>query len=235
MSQAAHELPQRQLLVPAPPPDADLRRFPVRTVAAGRQIYRVHESQWRCWHFTCLNHSRTNGSRFDTNEPARGTCYTATDPLTALAEYLGYAILRGPDIVSTALDVLSVSHITTTRSYRVADLTRRSCPTIGALGRELSVLTPYVTPQAWARLWEQAGFEGVLYYPRHDAKPTARSIALFGPVDDPGETEWPNPPNTPASKYLYPFARAYGLKPVVPLQDDVEHFPVVDPPGAKGG
>lgn len=234
MSQAAHELPPRQLLLPAPPPDADLRQFPVRTVAAGRRIYRVHESRWRCWHFSCLNHSRRNGSRFDTTEPARGTCYTATDPLTALAEYLGYAILRGPYIVSTALDGLSVSRITTTRSYRVADLTRRSCPVIGALGRELSVLTPYATPQAWARLWEQAGFEGVLYYPRHDAKPTARSIALFGPVEDPGETEWPDPPNTPAGEYLRSFARAYGLKPIEPLQDDVEHFPVVDPPGAKG-
>lgn len=221
MSQPAHELSPRQLPVPAPMLDADLRRFPVRTVPAGRRIYRVHESRWRCWHFSYLNEGRRDGSRFDTTGPARGTCYTATDPLTALAEYLGYAILRGPYIVSTELDGLSVSRITTTRPYRVADLTRRTCPAMGALGRELSVSTPYVTPQAWARLWEQAGFEGVLYYPRHDAKPAARSIALFGPVDDPGEAEWPKPPKTPAKEYLQSFARAYGLKPKAPRQEDV--------------
>ncbi|MFJ6784460.1 RES family NAD+ phosphorylase [Streptomyces yangpuensis] len=202
-------------------------------MATGRQLYRVHESRWTCWHFACLSESRKIGSRFDTTGPVRGTCYTATDPLTALAEFLGYAILCGPYIATTALDGLSVSRVTTTRSYRVADLTRRFCPILGALGRELSVLTPYATTQAWARRWEQAGFEGVLYYPRHDAKPTARSIALFGPVEDPGEDEWPDPPNTPAGEYLRSFARAYGLIPLEPRQDDIERFRIQTPPAAS--
>ncbi|MET7702709.1 RES family NAD+ phosphorylase [Streptomyces sp. NPDC005485] len=172
----------------------------------------MHESGWGCWHFACLKEDRRIGSRFDTTEPARGTCYTATDPLTALAEVLGYAILRGPNIATIALEGLSVSCVTTTRPYRVADLTRRSCPILGTLGRELSVL-PYATPQAWAHRWEQDGLDGVLYYPRHDAKTTARSIALFGPAEDPGEDDWPDPPKTPAGKYFRSFARAFGLMP----------------------
>lgn len=124
-----------------------------------------------------------------------------------------------------ALDGLSVSCITTTRSYRVADLTRRTCSILGALGRELSTLTPYTTPQAWAHLWEQAGFDGVRYYPRHDAKTTARSIALFGPVEGDGEDDWPAPFDTPAAKYLRRFARAYGLVVKVPGPNDIVHPP----------
>ncbi|MYU02084.1 RES domain-containing protein [Streptomyces sp. SID8350] len=84
-----------------PPPNLDARRFPVRTVPAGSQLYRVHPSNLGCWHFPCISDNRQPGARFDTYGPQRGTCYTATDPLTALAEVLGYIILRGPDIAPT--------------------------------------------------------------------------------------------------------------------------------------
>ncbi|WP_425585874.1 RES family NAD+ phosphorylase [Streptomyces longisporus] len=183
----------------------------------------MHPMDKGCWHFPCISDSRSG--RFDTSGPERGTCYTATDPLTALAEKLGYVILRGPDIAPKALDSMSVSCITTARPYRLVDLTRRTCSILGALGRELSTLTPYTTPQGWARLWEQGGFDGVLYYPRHDAKTTARSIALFGPAEGPDEDDWPTPPKTPAGKYLDSFARAYGLQVKEPGSGDVVRPP----------
>lgn len=226
MSEATHELPVREQPLPPPPPDADLRRFPACTVKAGLPLYRVHLTTWGCWHFASLNQNRKAGSRFDTTGSVRGTCYTATDPLTALAEVLGYAILCGPYIAPGALDDHSVSKVTTRRSYRVADLTSRSCPILGALGRELSVLTPYGTPQAWAQGWEKADFDGVLYYPRHDAEAAARSIALFGPIESPREDEWPDPTNTPARDYFDSFTRAYGLKPKEPQQDEIVAPPV---------
>jgi hypothetical protein len=223
VSQTSSALTDRQQAWPAPPPNLDVQRFPARTVPVGRTLYRVHPVDKGCWHFPCISGSRSG--RFDTSGPERGTCYTATDPLTALAEKLGYAVLRGPDIAPNALDGLSVSSITTARPYWVVDLTRRTCSILGALGRELSTLTPYTTPQGWARLWEQAGFDGVLYYPRHDAKTTARSIALFGPVEGLREDDWPTPPMASAGDYFDSFARSYGLRPKVPGSEAIVRPP----------
>jgi hypothetical protein len=200
---------EREQPLPTPPHEVDLRRFPTKNLPAGRRLFRAHDSGYGCWHFRHLKQGGAGG-RFDLPGPSRGTCYVATNPLTALAEHVGFKVLIGPDIVDCALRTMSVSHIRTPRPFKVADLTRRDCTRFWVSGRELSTLTPYAAPQSWADRWEQTGFDGVFYYPRHDNRADVRSLALFGPTQ-PDSGEWPTPIAEPATNWLLRLARAYHL------------------------
>ncbi|MEY9840679.1 RES family NAD+ phosphorylase [Streptacidiphilus sp. EB103A] len=226
MSQAAAEVPHRSQPLPLPPQDLDLSRFPSRTIAAGQRLYRAHAQVFgnNCWYFANLQNGLEPG-RFDGPGPAHGTCYTATDPLTALAERAGFKVLVGPDLPYTALDEALLSEITTTRPYHVANLTRRDSLKFWACGRELSALTPYDLPHAWAQRWQDAGFEGILYHPRHDSRDRVRSLALFEP-DDPGQRPDHHP--GPADVYLKRLAHAYHL-PIGGHLTDCEVLPDPDP------
>jgi hypothetical protein len=200
---------EREQPLPGPPFDVNLRAFPAKNLAAGRRLFRAHDSGYGCWNFRHLKQGGAGG-RFDLPGPSRGTCYVATNPITALAEHVGFKILVGPDIVDCALRTMSVAHIRTPRAFRVADLTRRDCTRYWVSGRELSTLTPYAPAQGWADRWERAGFDGVFYHPRHDNRADVRSLALFGPVQ-PTADLWPAPTEEPANAWLLRLARAYRL------------------------
>jgi len=115
--------------------------------------------------------------RFDLPEP-EGTCYLATDEISALLEVIG------PDLESGAisLDLLKARSLRKLRlpgKLNLADLTSREAVRFG-ITAEIGTLVPYERPQAWAAALHAADSPGLAYWPRHDP---ARKIALalFGP------------------------------------------------------
>lgn len=123
--------------------------------------------------------------RFDLPAP-NGTCYVAADQLDAILEILG------PDLLPGGLAPASLLAGRHLRALRVPTPRKLANCLVQKAGRwitaELSTLTPYAVPQAWASAFCRQGFDGVRYGSRHS--PSRRSIvfALFGPA---GERKWP--------------------------------------------
>ena len=115
--------------------------------------------------------------RFDLPEP-EGTCYLATDELSALLEVLGPDLERGA-VSSSFLKSRVLRQLRLPGEQRFSDLTSREAVRYG-ITLEVSTVVPYGCPQAWAARLRAAGSSGVLYWARHD--PSRREVlALFGP------------------------------------------------------
>lgn len=138
-------------------------------------VFRVHrlgrEPEWF-----------TDGAGFRWDPPPGsgatfGTCYVATDPLTALMEVVGDLLaLTRDQIDGRALATLMFPDVD-----RLADMTSPEIARWG-LDRRISVGDFYDVPQRWALALRLAGYSGVYYEPRHHPGGGA-SIAIFG---DPG-------------------------------------------------
>ncbi len=115
--------------------------------------------------------------RFDLAEP-QGTCYLATDEISAILEVIGPDFERGA-ISSDFLKARSLRKLRLPEEQDLADLTSREVVRFG-ITAEVGTLVPYDLPQAWAAALRSAGLSGLAYWPRHDP---AREIvvALFGP------------------------------------------------------
>ncbi len=114
--------------------------------------------------------------RFDL-PPPEGTCYLATDEITALLEVIGPDLERGA-ISSDFLKARSIRKLRLPEEVDLADLTSRKAVRFGVT-LEIATLLPYDLPQAWALALRSIGAPGLAYQPRHD--PSRRvSLALFG-------------------------------------------------------
>ncbi|HET8601263.1 MAG TPA: RES family NAD+ phosphorylase [Segeticoccus sp.] len=168
----------RERVAQGPPPE-HLAGFPAYRVGAGEELHRAHRRDRGPWWF-----GNDGGGRFDLPAP-RGTCYLASEPLAALRERLGI-VLGGEAFVPASLledAVVSRLHVPDERS--LADLQDRAASSYGVT-RELESMTPYAVPQAWARGFAGAGYQGVRYGPRFSTGEVS-AVALF---DDEGERDW---------------------------------------------
>lgn len=114
--------------------------------------------------------------RFDLPEP-EGTCYLATDEITALLEVLG------PDLESGAVssDLLKnrrLRKLYLAREQSLSDLTSREAVRFG-ITSEIGTIVPYGCPQAWAAKLRAEGSPGVVYWARYDPARN-ETVALFG-------------------------------------------------------
>lgn len=165
-------------------PPETLEGFPQHTVGPRDDLFRAHGTALGPWWF-----GNDGDGRFDLPAP-RGTCYTATDPLSALRERLG-PVLGGSDAVPESLleDAL-VSRLRVPAGREVADTQSRDAARFGVT-RELETMVPYAVPQAWARAFDAAGLGGVRYGPRFTPGECS-AVALF---DEAGSPEWPLDPD----------------------------------------
>jgi hypothetical protein len=114
--------------------------------------------------------------RFDLPEP-QGTCYLATDEVTALLEVLGPDLESGA-VSSEHLQRRCLRKLRLPREQSLSDLTSREAVRFG-MTAEISTIVPYERPQAWAARLRAGGSPGVVYWARHD--PSRReAVALFG-------------------------------------------------------
>lgn len=101
----------------------------------------------------------------------------AGDPIAALLEAVG-ADREGGTVAAEFLAERRLCKLQVPRDYTMADLTSRRAAGFG-ITLEIGTMVPYKVPQAWAAKLRAAGFEGLVYWLRHDP---SRSVgwALFG-------------------------------------------------------
>lgn len=163
--------------LPDPPPD--LSGYPtLKAAETPAQLFRIFHLRNRAgrlnppWRFS----ARPPGdSRFDIDHP-EGTCYWSDRRYGSWVE-----VFRGTGIVDRA-DVTRRALFTT--SPPSLELANTLAPAGHAFGMtaELSTVVPYERPQAWARGFRRAGFDGLVGICRHDPSLQARNFAIFGPA-----------------------------------------------------
>lgn len=164
-----------------PPADPSaLAGFPRSRLPAGTRLWRVVRPGNGPWWF-----SSSMAGRFDLAVPG-GTCYLATDALTAVLELVGPE-LAGGAVATGTLDKRRLRELEAPGDRSLADPTaRRASAWVTA---EIHDLVPYGLPQRWAAALAAAGAEGVRYFVRHDPSRAAYGVALFGEAGE--RRGWP--------------------------------------------
>lgn len=152
-----------------------MRRFPDRSLSCETTLYRVVRRGQGPWWF-----GNSMQGRFDLPVPC-GTCYLAGDSLAALLELVG-ADRSGGLVSAEFLAQRRLRELRVPRDLTAADLTSRRAAGFGVTS-EIGTLVPYEEPQAWAASLLGAGFEGLVYWLRHDPS-RAEGWALFGPAGE---------------------------------------------------
>jgi hypothetical protein len=163
---------REQVTLKTPGERSELEGFPRQTLRQGKILWRVTRAGRNPWWFS----SELSG-RFDLHPP-HGTCYLATDEMTAMLESVGPELVGGT-VSGGFFEGRRLRRLALPRSYRARDLTDRSAVGFG-LTAEIYTIVPYTLPQAWAKALHDAGAEGVLYHARHDPSLEGKAVGLFG-------------------------------------------------------
>jgi hypothetical protein len=150
---------------------------------AGTTLCRVHAAIYGPWHF-CSDMKH----RFDLAAPY-GTCYTGEDDSGAFLEHFPDYVRNALDIPGTEADASRLSTLSVPAQKRLADCTTPKVlgPPLG-LTAEIHVSDNRPLTQAWARVFHEAGFDGIRYRLSSDPSQGRIGIALFGTA---GEADWP--------------------------------------------
>jgi hypothetical protein len=146
----------------------------------GRRIFRAARAEpGTPWRFcTC------GACRFDLDAPD-GTLYAGDDPLVGVIETIG-PHLAGTTISRRFLADRRIVSRLMPHDVELANIASRRAAGFGVTN-ELSTMTPYDIPRAWAATLHTAGCEGIRYRTRFDTGSRAGGLALFGPA---GERAW---------------------------------------------
>jgi len=206
-----------------PKVDGDLDRFPRFALKVDRTLWRVVRDDHHPWWF-----SSSMEGRFDL-PPPDGTGYVASDDLGALLERLGPGLAPGGIAPSSLLAGRHLRALHVPRPHVLADsLARRATRWLTS---EISTITPYHVPQAWARAFRGQGFMGIRYGIRHSTWRRHFSVAIFGPS---GERNWRKGRQVPISESVHRRLReTHGIVLFdLPATDELVFAP--DPPGGPG-
>lgn len=156
----------------APAAGAALNAFPEVTVPAGTAMYRSHSTSRGAWYFDNGDEGRFN------LHGARGTCCTASSVDTAVREKVRGRASRTGVVSRDLADSFVVSIVTAPTEHRCAAVNHVDAAKHGVV-RELTTMPDYSVPQAWAKAFEDAGFDGVFYGSAFTTGEPA-AYALFG-------------------------------------------------------
>lgn len=140
----------------APTAGVALSTFPKVMAPAGTLMYRSHGTAHGAWYYD-------NGAegRFNLHG-ARGTCYTASSVDTAVREKVRGRVARTGVVSRAVADSFVVSIVSAPSEHRCAAVNHADAAKHHVV-RELTTMSDYSVPQAWAEAFEKAGFDGVLY------------------------------------------------------------------------
>ncbi|UOE44969.1 RES family NAD+ phosphorylase [Agromyces larvae] len=161
---------REQVAQQLPASDLDLTDFPSAWLNPTATLARAHSADRNAGWF-----SSNLGGRFDLPAPD-GTCYLADGVLVALREALGVVTLNR-SVPATDVDARAVTLLTNVAG-RFAGVSLPEAASFSVTS-ELTSMTPYAVPQAWARAFRAADFDGIRYGSRFTPG-AATSWALFG-------------------------------------------------------
>ena len=164
----------RQSVSLKPPPEdaVELASFPRSPLEPKTTVWRAVLADNGPWWFSC-----SLAGRFDLAAPL-GTCYLATDEITAVLE-----VFRSGALITTEeLGRRRLHRLRVPASHTLANLTSRRTAGFG-LTLEIHSHPHYDLTQAWAQRLHEAGAEGLFYLARHDPSPDS-CVALFGPAGE---------------------------------------------------
>lgn len=165
------------------PPDPALNwaNFPLSRPRTGRLLWRAARRGREPWWFCACG-----DCRFDLDAP-RGTCYAGTDEFSGILESIGWEWAGGQPLTLAFVRMRTLHSSSAVLTGPLANLASRKA--IGfRVTNELSDMTPYDTPRAYARLLDAARragkqvFAGIRFRTRFDTGSTIRGVALFGDV-----------------------------------------------------
>lgn len=145
----------------------DLAGFP--TTRPPRRLVRVCRRANGTWYF-----SSDGSGRFDL-APPEGTCYFATGAYAAIRE----ASRLGPVTPRWCAEREVRTVHPPDAAARLAATTWKTAGRFGVTN-ELSTVVPYDLPQRWAASFRARGLAGLKHQLRHDQRPRAGGVSLFG-------------------------------------------------------
>lgn len=155
-----------------PPSDPqDLKGFSSQALTPDTPLFRIVSKGRGPWWF-----GSTMRGRFDLPKPD-GTCYLASDEVSALLEAVG-ADRMGGLVPAELLETKRLRELRVPREMSLSDLTSRQAIRFG-ITAEVGTIVPYDCPQAWAARLREAGSSGIIYWLRHDPS-GSKGYALFG-------------------------------------------------------
>ncbi|MFT6763948.1 MAG: hypothetical protein ACJAXA_002612 [Candidatus Aldehydirespiratoraceae bacterium] len=160
----------------AEPPASGLDRFPVRTLAAGTSLHRLHHrSLGPCW-FSSFESGNHRAERFDLT-PHRGSSYWALQPEAAFLE----TIARRPVTIVPVgiIDRYALTSVNLPADRACANAPVKRARSFG-LTAEFHATSDYSITRRWAAALDAAGHTSLTSIPRHDVTAKLRSITLFG-------------------------------------------------------
>jgi hypothetical protein len=162
-------------------PPADLSTFPRSRVLRRDLFYRAHSVGRSPWWF-----SSDLSGRFDLLKP-NGTCYLATDVISALRERFGHDLVRQGVVTFKAAAGTQVSTLQVPSTRYLAKTCSPDAATFGMTG-EIGTCPSYKMPQAWAKAFFDGGkHSGIRYQSRFSTGAACNALALF---DVAGQQGW---------------------------------------------
>lgn len=167
--------------------------------------FRDHDATKGPWWFS------SGRGRFDLPWPY-GTCYLADRKAACIRERVGPDLAVHGRVAASVLAGRVVSRLRLTGDVRAANLTSDRASDEYGVTAELSTMTPYAVPQAWADVLHRAGMGGIYGRVRFTVT-EHRALAVFGRAGE--RDDWPTDPDpTPART----------------VAEDETRITVVDPP-----
>lgn len=167
------------------PPDhyLDLFAFPVKTWTDRFTLVRVCRKINGTWWF-----SSDGSGRFDVLSPTgMGTCYFGTDATAAILE-----VFRDQPICRADVEARSLRRVRLAAPRDLADTTDVRVRRFG-MTKEIATIVPYDICQRWATRFCEASLGGLFHHLRHDPRPRATGVSLFGPAGAAVAAAWEQP------------------------------------------
>lgn len=173
-------------------PRGNVSTFPRARLLPSDLLYRAHGAGRSPWWFS----SNLSG-RFDLMPP-NGTCYLATDVISALRERFGHELVRQGVVTFNAAAGTQVSKLQVPSTRYLAKTCSPDAANFG-MTREIATCASYKIPQAWAKAFFDGGkHSGIRYQSRFSTGAACNALALF---DLAGQQGWPTDPQpTPGVK-----------------------------------
>jgi hypothetical protein len=204
---------------PAPPDaTANLAKFPVRTIAAGTSVHRIHHADLGpCW-FGSARPSDTHGGRFDLPMP-HGSSYWSLHAEAAFLE----TVARRP-VAVVPLEIVDRYRLTTVELP--SPIAAANSPVKRARGfgltAEFHTTADYSATRPWAAALHAAGHQALVSIPRHDVTARLRTFTIFGRAGERVLPRWRKTLSTSLlPNSLIDSMAAWGIR-CLPIPFDVE-------------